>query len=100
MELEEAKKQLRKFFGGKVLTFSIKEFNSSEWVAECNEIPAIITGGTGNNITERDALIRDAIVVAAGIGSGFQNLLVFEGYKVPNGIFPFNALTKAEYALR
>ena len=66
-DLDKAKKQVETFLGGKEITFSIRNFPNGEWIAECNEMPAIMTGGMGDDITAMDMMIRDAIATAAGI---------------------------------
>ena len=58
MELKDAKTRLQAFLGGRELTFAIKRYPDSEWVAECNEIPAIMTGGEEVDITNIDTMIR------------------------------------------
>lgn len=89
MNKEKAKKQLQRFLGEKVLTFSIKRYLGGEWVAECNEIPAIMTGGMGDDIAQMDRMIRDAILTAAGIDTEYANeILKFVGYN------PISADTK------
>ena len=106
MNKEQAKLNLRKFLGGKELTFSIKQYENGEWVATCNEVPAIMTGGLGYNITEIDSMIRDAILTAAGIDTIYANdILKFTGYKTAEAsltsFFNLDNLVKnqAEYAL-
>lgn len=85
MNKEKAKAQLGEFLKGRVLTFSITNHLDNEWVAECNEIPGIITGGSGDDITNRDDLIRDAICTAAGVDTKYaKDILKFVGYK-PTG---------------
>ncbi len=81
MKIEQAKEQLKKFLGGKILTFSIKWHENNEWVAECNEIPAIMTGSMGNDIALVDKMIREAILTAAGINVDYADeILKFVGY--------------------
>lgn len=70
----KAKVQLGKFLKGKVLTFSMTHYLSGEWVAQCNEIPGIITGGMDLNIM--DAMIRDAILTAANVDVKYSNTLL------------------------
>lgn len=68
MTKEQAKEQLKNFYGGlPLLTFSIKEYPNNEWVAQCNEIDSIITGGTGGDMLTIETLMQDAILTAAGI---------------------------------
>ncbi len=106
MNKEQAKSLLEKFLGGRELTFSIKQYDNREWVATCNEIPAIMTGGLGYNITDIDTMIRDAILTAAGIDTIYANdILKFTGYKnAKNSIASFLNLdnlvkNEAEYAI-
>lgn len=73
-EEAQSKEQLRSFIGGGTLTFSVREFDNGEWIAACNEIPGIITGGIGD-YTEQDQLMRDAIVTAARVNSTYTYLL-------------------------
>ena len=90
MEIKAAKKRLAAFLGGRTLTFSIKTFENGEWVAECNEIPAIITGGMGDDISNRDVLIRDAILTAAGVDIELAgDVLKFVGYKPAGALASF-----------
>ncbi|HEV3244931.1 MAG TPA: hypothetical protein VG102_01070 [Candidatus Paceibacterota bacterium] len=97
MNEEQAKQRLREFLQNRELTFSIRTYDSTgEWIAECNEIPGIITGGIGD-YTERDQLMRDAIITAASVKGDFGYLLEFKGYKVPTGFFGFTS--KPETAL-
>jgi predicted RNase H-like HicB family nuclease len=80
MNLIQAKERLAQFLGETVLTFSIKKYEDGEWVAECNEIPAIMTGGMGDDITQMDDMIRDAILTAAGIDPEYRDqVLKFVG---------------------
>lgn len=110
MNLEQAKKSLEAFLGDKVLTFSIRKYPDGEWIAQCNEIPAIMTGGMGDDISKMDMMMRDAIVTAAGIDSEYAGeVLKFVGYGNParqrglmNRFRPTIAPTSdrhAEYAL-
>ncbi len=102
MNLEQAKTQLRHFLRGRVLTFSITPYPNGEWVAECNEVPAIITGGLGGDITTMDCMMRDAILTAAGVDTQYAGeALEFIGYK-PVGVLAqiFGSENKkAEYAI-
>jgi len=103
MNIEQAKLNLKNFLGGKELTFSIRSFDNGEWIAECNEISSIMTGGMGNDITNIDSMIRDAILTAAGIDTDYANeILKFTGYRSKNSIlsnFLGNSKKEAEYAL-
>lgn len=102
MNKEQAREQLMRFLGGGVLSFSITTYPNGEWVAECNEIPAIVTGGLGGDITSMDRMLRDVILTAAGVDTEYaDDLLRFVGYK-PIGFLAhlFGSKEKeAEYAL-
>ena len=104
MELNTAKERLQNFLGGRVLTFSIRPFPNGEWIAECNEIPAIATGGLGNDISNMDAMIRDAIFSAAGVDIKYSSeILKFVGYKATGHLASFfkqeEAQKEAEYVV-
>lgn len=77
----QARAQLDAFLKGETLTFSFSHEPSGEWVATCNQIPGIVTGGMGDDITEMDRLLRDAIVTAAGVPTEFAHVLRFVSYK-------------------
>lgn len=99
MELNQAKDRLATFLGGKELTFSIRKYPDGEWVAECNEIPAIMTGGKEGDITNMDTMIRDAILTAAGIDTKFANeILKFVGYRQSSSFADFFREEKTEAA--
>lgn len=74
MEQKKAKAQLEKFLKGRTLTFSTTHYPSGEWVAQCDQIPGIITGGMDLNTS--DALKRDAILTAAGVDVKYSNVLL------------------------
>lgn len=84
MDHRTAKQRLRAFFAERTLTFRLDEFPGGEWIASCNEIPGIITGGTSQD-RERDRVIRDAIVRAAGLDSKFADILQNRGTAQPGG---------------
>ena len=68
MTKNQAEKRIKQFVSGHdKLTFDIKEYDNQEWVAECNEIPAIATCGQGYDIDYIFDLLEDAILTAAGI---------------------------------
>lgn len=68
MQKQEAKKRIEQFVGAHdKLTFDVREYENDEWVAECNEIPAISTCGQGYDIEYMFDLFEDAILTAAGI---------------------------------
>lgn len=85
----------------RVLTFSIEEYTNGEWIATCNEIPSITTGGMGNDITKRDSLIREAILTAAGVDISYADeILKFVGYRpasVLRSVFNREIVKEAEY---
>lgn len=106
MDITQAKARMASFLDGKELTFSIEQFPSGEWTAQCNEIPGIITGGTGDDITNSDTLMRDAIVAAAGVDPEFINdVIKFVGYRdIPHTSSQVSSMTaekkkEAEYVL-
>ncbi len=74
--LKQAKDQLERFMGETVLTFSVKQYPGEEWVAQCNEIDGIVTGGTGYDLDQMERLIRDAILSAAGIPNKFADKIL------------------------
>ncbi|MFZ2303288.1 MAG: hypothetical protein WAV98_00675 [Minisyncoccia bacterium] len=74
MEQKKAKAQLEKFLKGRTLTFSTTHYPSGEWVAQCNEIPGIVTGGM--DLGMKDTLMRDAILAAAGVNAKYANTLL------------------------
>jgi hypothetical protein len=102
MELDEMKTRLQAFLQGRELTFSIRRYPDGEWVAECNEIPAIMTGGKEDDITDMDVMIRDAILTAADVDPLLASgLLKFVGYRQANrsaNLFRTER-TEAEYVL-
>ena len=102
MEINSAKTRLQAFMQERELTFSIRRYPDGEWVAECNEIPAIMTGGMEDDITNMDAMIRDAILTAAGVDPDLGNeILKFVGYRQTNRITNLfrTDRTEAEYVL-
>jgi len=97
MDKEQAKAKLATFLDGRELTFSMSEHENDEWIAQCNEIPAITTGGIGKDITNRDKLMRGAILAAANIDPKYMDeILRFVGYKGTTPLF-YNTSNKAEY---
>jgi len=102
MELKTAKEILKGFLADRELTFSIRRYPDGEWVAECNEIPAIMTGGKEDDITNIDTMIRDAILTAAGVDTEYANeVLKFVGYRQANRVANLFRIdrTEAEYVL-
>ncbi|MBM3261228.1 hypothetical protein FJY93_02310 [Candidatus Kaiserbacteria bacterium] len=85
---EQAKDLLRAFLQGRILSFTTNQYDDGSWLAECNEIPAITTGTTGD-YSELDTLMRDAIVSAAGIRGDYGYLLQWKGFKVPSSFLGF-----------
>jgi hypothetical protein len=99
MNIEQAKARLAQFLGEDELTFSIKKYPDGEWVAECNEIPAIMTGGMASDITNMDAMIRDAIVTAAGVETEYAGqILRFTGYRQPKQSIASNLFSPSKEA--
>lgn len=99
--MQEAKTHLAKFLGDTVLTFTIRKHTNGEWIAQCNEIPAIMTGGMGDDIAIMDKMIRDAILTAAGLDSEYSGtLLKFVAYDPKPSIeSTFSRDREAEYVL-
>ncbi|KKU50169.1 MAG: hypothetical protein UY47_C0007G0024 [Parcubacteria group bacterium GW2011_GWB1_49_7] len=101
MNIQQAKANLEKFLGDRMLTFSIMKYQNGEWVAECNELPAIMTGGMGDDVAEMDRMIRDAILTAAGIDPKYsQQVLRFVDLKSPfrwgTNLFSHSSMRTAE----
>lgn len=68
MNIDQAKACLARFMGDQQhLTFSVENFEDGEWIARCNEISAIVTGGGVCSTDEMKEQIKDAILTAAGI---------------------------------
>lgn len=103
MDITSARSRLATFLGGRTLTFKIKTFEGGEWIAECNEIPAIATGGMGDDISQMDLMIRDAILTAAGVDTQLASeSLKFIGYKPTGSLASFfsgSEKAAAEYAV-
>lgn len=78
MTLEQANEQIVRFFNGESLTFCLERFgdNYEEWVARCDQVPAINTSGYGFDEREIRDQVRDAIITAAGVEGEFaQDIL-------------------------
>jgi hypothetical protein len=106
--IEKARLDLEQFLGDTMLTFSIKNYSNGEWTAYCNEIPAIMTGGMGVDISTMDRMIRDAILTAAGVDPDLaEEVLKFTGLnpelrkkQTEDGpVFLANNRREAEYAI-
>jgi hypothetical protein len=69
MNITAAKEQLVRFLQGRTLTFSFEELGEGEWIAQCNEIPGIVSSGTNTTRAKTEELLRDAILSAAGLDS-------------------------------
>jgi hypothetical protein len=76
MTFDQARKQLRDFTRGEILSFSVTYFENGEWSAVCNEIPAITTGGINDSRDVMEELMRDAILTAAGVDGRFADELL------------------------
>ena len=82
---EQVKELLRKFTDNQVLTFKVERFKEEdEWIATCNQIPGIITGGTGNDCNEMFEQMRDAVLTAAGIDVKYAHCIYDASLKKPN----------------
>jgi predicted RNase H-like HicB family nuclease len=72
MDITHARSALDRFMGAhEQLTFSLETHENGEWVARCNEIPALITAGDTTDPALIQATIKDAILTAAGIDGSF-----------------------------
>lgn len=74
MTHQEAKQQLERFMGEHVLTFTV-ERDGDNWMATCNQFPAISTGGVGYDHDEMQNILKDAILTAAGVEGDADTLL-------------------------
>ena len=103
MNLEKARGILGNFLKHRQISFIITKYPSGEWVAECDEIPAVMTGGMSDDITKMDAMIREAVLTAANIDVEYSNdLLKFVGIESRGflgNLFHLNTDRKAEYVL-
>jgi predicted RNase H-like HicB family nuclease len=103
MNLEKAREILGNFLKRQRISFIITKYPSGEWVAECNEIPAVMTGGMSDDITKIDAMIREAVLTAANIDAQYSNdLLKFVGIESQGflgSLFNLNTDKKADYVL-
>lgn len=75
MSKAETKKQLKRFYKGKTLTFNFNFYTNGEWVAECSEVPGLFTGGKNDTLQEMDLQIKDAILSAAQIDTQHVDIL-------------------------
>lgn len=75
MNLEQAKNNIARFFGGQDLTFCVERFgeNFEEWVAHCDQVPGITTSGYGFDEREMKDLVKDAILTASGVDGDFAD---------------------------
>ena len=103
MNLEKAREILGNFLKRQHISFIITRYSSGEWIAECNEIPAVMTGGMSDDITKIDAMIREAILTAANIDAQYSiDLLKFVGIESRGflgNLFNLNTGKTAEYVL-
>jgi hypothetical protein len=80
MNLKQANEQVVQFFGGRKLTFCIERFgeNNEEWIARCDQIPAISTSGYGFDERDIRDQVRDAILTAAGVDGEYADEVLNE----------------------
>lgn len=80
MNIHQANEQIARFFGGQELTFCIERVgeNFEEWIARCNEIPAISTSGFGFDERAIRDQVRDAVITSAGIDGEFADSVLRE----------------------
>ena len=76
MTKEQAITQLRDFLNGvQMLTFTITEYPGEKWVAQCNQVESVLTGGVGYDTEIMSEILKDAVLTAAGIPAEHANLL-------------------------
>lgn len=75
MNLTIANEKIKHFFNGQELTFCVERFgeNNQEWVARCNELPAVNTSGYGFDERNMKEQVKDAILTAAGVDGEFAD---------------------------
>jgi len=50
-----------------MLTFTVRYFSDDDWIADCEEIPGILTGGTGCTQDEIEECLLDTIYMIAEV---------------------------------
>ena len=78
MSKSQSKLKLKKFLGDTALTFTFKTYDDGEWVAQCDQIPGLATGGKNDDLAVVDSMIRDAILTSAQINPEYTDLLKFK----------------------
>jgi hypothetical protein len=80
MNLDTANQKIKRFFNGQELTFCVERFgnNNEEWIARCNEVPAISTSGFGFDERVMKEQVKDAILTAAGVDGEFTDQVLKE----------------------
>ncbi len=80
MNLSLANEKIKRFFNGQELTFCVERFgeNHEEWVARCNEIPAISTSGFGFDERDVREQVKDVILTAAGVDGEYADEVLRE----------------------
>lgn len=69
--------QLISFFDGRELTFYIERsgVDGQEWIARCQQVPALMTGGVVYNEAEVQNQIKDVIMTAAGVEGDYESII-------------------------
>jgi len=80
MNIEQARVQIVRFFNGEQLTFCLQRFGESheEWVAYCEQVPAITTSRFGFDERVIREQVKDAILTAAGVDGEFADTVLNE----------------------
>jgi len=80
MNLKQANETIVDFFDGKELTFCVERFgdNQEQWVARCDQVPGIVTGGDKYNEKVVKEQVKDAILTAAGVDGKFADKVLRE----------------------
>lgn len=66
-----------RFFDGRELTFFIERMGKGgqDWVAQCHQIPALMTGGVVYDEVEIQSQIKDLILSAAGVDGDYDSIV-------------------------
>lgn len=66
-----------RFFNERELTFFIERYgkDGQDWIAQCHQIPALMTGGSVYDEQEIQNQIKDAILTAAGVDGDYDSIV-------------------------
>jgi len=69
--------QIVRFFNNRELTFYIERSgkDGQEWVAQCHQIPALMTGGIVYDEEKVQQQIKDVILTAAGVEGDYDSIV-------------------------